>query len=86
VKDLGVAKGVPPGHNGLFAPRGLAKDVRDAVERACRTAVKQESIAKVMANTGQSVEYLSGEEFHAQTVADYKAKGELIKRLGLGVR
>jgi tripartite-type tricarboxylate transporter receptor subunit TctC len=86
VKELGVTTGVPPGHNGLFAPRGLSKDVRDAIERACRTAVKQESIAKVMANTGQSIEYLSGADFHAQTVSDYKAKGDLIKRLGLGVR
>ena len=39
-----------------------------------------------MANTGQTIEYLNGAAFHAQTVADYKSKGELIKRLGLGVQ
>jgi tripartite-type tricarboxylate transporter receptor subunit TctC len=86
VKELGVATSVPPGHNGLFAPRGLSADVRKALEAACRTAIKQEPFLKVMANTGQVVEYLDGAAFHAQTVADYKAKGELIKRLGLGVQ
>lgn len=86
VKELGVATGVPPGHNGLFAPRGLSSDVRKALEAACRTAIKQEPFLKVMANTGQAVEYLDGAAFHAQTVADYKSKGELIKRLRLGVQ
>jgi len=86
VKELGVATSVPPGHNGLFAPRGLSADVRNALERACGAALKQESVLKVMANTGQSIEYLSGADFHAQTVADYKSKGELIKRLGLGAQ
>lgn len=86
VKELGVATGVPPGHNGLFAPRGLSADVRNALENACRMALKQEAVAKVMANTGQSIEYLDGAAFHAQTVADYKLKGELIKRLGLGMQ
>jgi tripartite-type tricarboxylate transporter receptor subunit TctC len=86
VKELGVKTSVPPGHNGLFAPSGISADVRKSLEAACRTALKHESIAKVMANTGQSIEYLSGADFHAQTVADYKSKGELIKRLGLGAQ
>jgi tripartite-type tricarboxylate transporter receptor subunit TctC len=86
VKELGVATSVPPGHNGLFAPRGVPAAVQVALERACSAAVKQESTAKVMANTGQSVAYLNGADFQAQTVADYKSKGELIKRLGLGAQ
>ena len=86
VKELGVPTSVPPGHNGLFAPAGLPAAVRDALEGACRTILKQDAIAKVMTNTGQSIEYLNGADFHAQTVADYKSKGELIRRLGLGVQ
>jgi tripartite-type tricarboxylate transporter receptor subunit TctC len=85
-KELGVTTSVPPGHNGLFAPRAVSADVRNALEGACRTALKQDAIAKVMANTGQSIEYLSSADFHAQTVTDYKSKGELIKRLGLGAQ
>jgi tripartite-type tricarboxylate transporter receptor subunit TctC len=83
VKELGVAGGVPPGHNGLFAPAGVSTDVRNALERTCVAALGQESVLKVMANTGQTIEYLDGAAFHAQTVADYTSKGELIKRLGL---
>jgi tripartite-type tricarboxylate transporter receptor subunit TctC len=86
VKELGVATSVPPGHNGLFAPRDISPDLRNALEAACRAALKQDAVLKVMANTGQSIEYLNGADFHAQTVADYKSKGELIKRLGLGAQ
>ena len=66
VKELGVKTSVPPGHNGLFAPRGLSAEVSSALEGACRTALKQESFAKVMANTGQSIEYLNGTDFHGR--------------------
>jgi tripartite-type tricarboxylate transporter receptor subunit TctC len=86
VKELGVATSVPPGHNGLFAPAGLPVDVRNALEGACRSILKQDAVAKVMTNTGQSIEYLNGANFHAQTVTDYKSKGELIRRLGLGAQ
>ncbi len=86
VKELGVPAGVPPGHNGLFAPAGVPAGVRNALEGACRTILKQDTVAKVMTNTGQSVEYLNGADFHAQTVVDYKSKGALINRLGLGAQ
>ena len=86
VKELGVPTSVPPGHNGLFAPAGLPAEVRNALEGACRSILKQDAVAKVMTNTGQSIEYLNGADFHAQTVTDYKSKGALIKRLGLAVQ
>jgi tripartite-type tricarboxylate transporter receptor subunit TctC len=86
IQELGVATGVPPGHNGLFAPRGLPSDVRERLEQTCRAILKQDAVLKVMANTGQTIEYLDGAAFRAQTVADYKSKGELIKRLGLGAQ
>jgi tripartite-type tricarboxylate transporter receptor subunit TctC len=86
VKELGVAIGVPPGHNGLFAPRGLRAEVHNALERTCSTILRQDAFLKVMANTGQSVEHLNSADFHAQTVADYKSKGEMIRRLGLGAQ
>ena len=42
-------------------------------------------VQRAMANTGQTVHYLTGAQFHALTAADYKFKGELIRRLGLAV-
>ena len=86
VKELGVATSVPPGHNGLFAPRGLVGGRAQRARARLRDDPEAGLVLKVMANTGQTIEYLDGAAFHAQTVADYKSKGELIKRLGLGVQ
>lgn len=82
--ELGVKTSVPPGQNGLYAPKGLPADVKATLEKACAAAVKSEAVLKVIGNTGQSIAYLSGQQFHDQTAADYKFKGALIKRLGLG--
>jgi tripartite-type tricarboxylate transporter receptor subunit TctC len=82
--ELGVKTSVPPGQNGLYAPKGLPAEVKAALEKACVTAVKSDGVLKVVGNTGSSVAYMNGTQFHDQTVADYKFKGALIKRLGLG--
>jgi len=43
-------------------------------------------VRQMIANTGQTIRYLDGAEFQAQTVADFKFKGELIRRLGLAAQ
>jgi tripartite-type tricarboxylate transporter receptor subunit TctC len=82
-KELGVTASVPPGHNGLFAPKGLPAEVRDRLERACADALKHEAVLRAVNNTGMTFKHLNSAQFHAQTAADYKSKGELVKRLGL---
>ena len=82
--ELGVKTSVPPGFNGLYAPKGLPKEVKAALEQACAKAVTHDAVKKATANTGQTVSHLTGAQFHDRTAADYKFKGELIKRLGLG--
>lgn len=82
--ELGVKTSVPPGFNGLYAPKGLPADVRAKLEKACATAVTHDSVKKATTNTSQTVSYMTGAQFHDRTAADYKFKGELIKRLGLG--
>jgi len=81
-KELGVPTSVPPGHNGLYAPKGLPADVRAGLERACADALKHEAVLRAVENTGMTFKHLNGGEFQAQTLVDYKFKGELIKRLG----
>jgi tripartite-type tricarboxylate transporter receptor subunit TctC len=85
-RELGAASEVPPGHNGLYAPSGLPVATKTALERHCADAVKSEVVRQIITNTGQSIRYLSGTEFQAQTIADYRFKGELIQRLGLGAQ
>jgi tripartite-type tricarboxylate transporter receptor subunit TctC len=84
-KEVGITTSVPPGHNGLYAPKGLAAPVKAGLERGCAEALKHDAVKRVLGATGQSVVYLPSAAFQAQTVADYKFKGELIKRLGLAV-
>lgn len=85
-KELDVPTSVPPGHNGLFAPKGLPDAIRNRLETACANAVKTEPVLRALGNTGQIVTYLTGAQFRAQTVADYKLKGEIIRRVGLEAR
>jgi len=82
-KELGVAVSVPPGHNGVFAPKGLPKPVLARLEAACAAAVKSDIVQRSVANVGGLITYLSGEQFRAQTVADHAFKGEPMRKLGL---
>ncbi|MBN8920468.1 MAG: tripartite tricarboxylate transporter substrate binding protein [Rhizobiales bacterium] len=81
--EVGVATSVPPGHNGMFGPKGLPNDVRQKLETACGNAVKGEAVQKSVTNVGGLTTYLSSEDFRKQTVTDYKFKGDLMRKLGL---
>lgn len=85
-RELGAGSDVPPGHNGLYAPNGLPPALKAALERNCADAVKSGVVRQMITNTGQTIRYLSGADFQAQTGADYKFKGELIRRLGLAAQ
>lgn len=82
-KELGVTASVTQGLNGIFAPKGLAPAVKLALENACAAAVRTEVVARAAQNTGVTIDYLTSTRFHDRSVADYRFKGELIKRLGL---
>jgi tripartite-type tricarboxylate transporter receptor subunit TctC len=82
-RELGATSDVPPGHNGLYAPSGLPAAIKVMLERNCADAIKSDVVRQMIANTGQTIRYLAGAEFQAQTVADHTFKGELIRRLGL---
>lgn len=82
-KELGVSVSVPPGHNGVVAPRGVPEPVRAMLAGGCANAAKSEAVSRAVASSGQTVTYLTGPQFRDQTIADYKFKGELIRRLGL---
>jgi tripartite-type tricarboxylate transporter receptor subunit TctC len=85
-RELGVTTSVPPGHNGIFAPKGLPAPIKARLERACADAVKRPSVQRALENSGQTLHYLTSAQFQALTAADYKFKGELIHRLGLAAQ
>ena len=45
-RELGVTTSVPPGHSGIFAPKGLPAGIRTALERACADAVKRPTVQR----------------------------------------
>lgn len=82
--ELGMPS-MPPGLNGLFAPKGTPPKVLAVLERACERAVHSESFRAVAERLHQPIVYLKGAAFAERALADYRYKGELIKALAIKV-
>ena len=74
---------MPPGLNGLFAPKGTPPDILALLERSCEQAMQAESFRAAAQRLHQPVIYLKGAAFAERALADYRYKGELIKALGI---
>jgi tripartite-type tricarboxylate transporter receptor subunit TctC len=82
--ELGMPS-MPPGLNGLFAPKGTPPKVLAKLEQACARAVQSDAFRAAAERLNQPVVYLNGAAFAARALADYQYKGELIKALGIKV-
>ena len=80
--ELGMAS-MPPGLNGLFAPKGTPREVLDVLERACEQATQSESFRAVAQRLSQRISYLNGAAFAERALTDYRYKGELIKAIDI---
>src|SRR5258706_3935718 len=74
---------MPPGFNGLFAPKGTPREIITVLERACEDATKSEAFQTAAKRLYQPVVHLHGAAFAARARKDYQYKGELIKALGI---
>ena len=82
--ELGMPS-MPPGLNGLFAPKGTPPEVLAVLERACEQAVRSEAFVATAKRLHQPVVYLNGAAFAERTRTDFRYKGELIRALGIKV-
>jgi len=82
--ELGMPS-MPPGFNGLFAPKGTPREVLVVLERACEQAVQSETFRAAAQKLGQRVAYLNGAQFAERAQEDYRYKGELIKALKIRI-
>ena len=82
--ELGMPS-MPPGFNGLFAPKGTPKEVLAVLERACERAVQTESFRSTAQRLSQKIAYLNGAAFAERAASDYRYKGEIIKALDIKV-
>ena len=83
-KELGLPS-MPPGLNGLFAPKGTPKPILAQLERACEQAVRSEAFRASALRLNAQVEYLGSDAFRARAVEDYRYKGELIRALDIRI-
>ena len=84
--ELGVARSVPPGFNGIYAPKDLPAEVKSKLASGCRNAMDSEVVRRITMDTGQTINYLDGVAFHDRVIADFRQKGELIRHLGLSAK
>lgn len=83
-KELGLPS-MPPGLNGLFAPKGTPKPVLAQLERACEQAVRSESFKTAAQRLNAQIAYLNSTAFRARALEDYRYKGELIRALDIRI-
>ncbi|HWI14729.1 MAG TPA: tripartite tricarboxylate transporter substrate binding protein [Burkholderiales bacterium] len=80
--ELGMPA-IPPGYQGLFAPRGLAPRVLATLEKGCADAVNSETYKAFGAKIRQKVAYVDSAGFTRRAQEDYVYKGRLIRALGI---
>jgi len=74
---------MPPGFNGLYAPKGTPREIVALLERACEEATRSEPFQTAAKRLYQPVVYLNGAAFAERARKDYQYKGELIRALGI---
>jgi len=82
VVELGYPN-VPPGYNGMFAPRGTPAAVLDTLEKACEQAVGSEGYRSQLAKLNQTAQFEGRAAFAAKLKADFELKARMVAELGL---
>jgi len=80
--ELGMPS-MPPGLNGLFAPKGTPPAILEKLEHACEQTVQSEAFKAAAAKVYAPIVYLNRQQFTARAKEDYRYRGELIRALNL---
>jgi tripartite-type tricarboxylate transporter receptor subunit TctC len=80
--ELGIAD-VPPGLNGLFAPRDTPTEILDRLERACADIAASAPFRAQIARLNGRVAYLGRAAFTQRLRDDDALKARLVRDLGL---
>lgn len=75
---------LPPGLNGLYAPKGTPPEVVRTLETACETVTRSEAYRAAAQKLHQPVVFLTGAAFAKRAAEDYRIKADLVKVLKLG--
>ena len=80
--ELGLPN-VPPGYQGLFAPKGTPPEIVARLSQACEVATRSAQFAAYGTNNKQKVAYSSAEKFAVQIAEDSEYKARVIRELGI---
>jgi tripartite-type tricarboxylate transporter receptor subunit TctC len=80
--ELGLPS-MPPGYQGLYAPKGTARPILSLLGRACSEAVQSAAYRDFAKRINQTLAYLDGPSFLERAREDFKFKGKLIADLNL---
>jgi tripartite-type tricarboxylate transporter receptor subunit TctC len=80
--ELGLPA-IPPGYQGLFAPKGLPARVLAVLEKGCAEAVGSDAFRAFGLKAKQKVAYVEGAGFAQRTRDDFEYKRRLIGALGI---
>ena len=72
---------MPPGLNGLYAPKGTPREVLATLERACASVTESEPLRMAGQRLNAPILYLNGAAFSERAQTDFRYKGELIRAL-----
>jgi len=84
VSELGYPASTP-GFGGLFAPRGIPREVSDRLAQACTKAFAAPAFQQAAINAASPATFLSSTDFATRLADDSREKGELIKALGIKI-
>ena len=74
---------MPPGLNGLYAPKGLPRDVFTKLQTACARATESEALRAAGLKLNVPILYLDAARFAQRAREDFRYKGELIRALNI---
>jgi tripartite-type tricarboxylate transporter receptor subunit TctC len=80
--ELGMPS-MPPGLNGLFAPRGTPPEALLRLERACEQTTRSDAFRAAAQKVFAPIVFLDRAGFTERAWTDYRYRGELIRALGL---
>jgi tripartite-type tricarboxylate transporter receptor subunit TctC len=80
--ELGLPS-MPPGYQGLYAPKGIPRPILSQLSRGCSEAVDSAAYREFAKRMNQKLAYLDGPSFLERAREDFKFKGKLIADLKL---
>lgn len=78
--EMGVPT-LPPGLNGLFAPKGTPVEILQTLERGCEAVTKSDTFRAAAQKLHQPVVFLDRAAFAKRAAEDYRIKAELVQTL-----